>query len=69
MPVSLNISEDESSVVLRAVGWASVALGVTALSLYIGRELRARYKFKRRTPSDFYSHAGDEFPTEYGMGI
>lgn len=60
----------ESRVALRTLGWASVAVGIAALGLYVGRELRQRYKFKRRTPSDFYSHAGDESPsTEFGMGI
>jgi len=55
---------------LKAIGWTSVALGVTALGLYVGRELRSRYKFKRRTPYDLYSHAGDEMKNaEYGMGI
>lgn len=69
LPGSLPVSEDESSTALRAIGWASVAVGITALGLYIGREVRARYKFRHRTPADFYSHAGDEFPAEYGMGI
>jgi hypothetical protein len=63
------VSESSSSGVLRAIGWTSVALGVTALGLYIGRELRIRYKFKRRTPSDFFSHAGEEMGAEFGMGI
>jgi hypothetical protein len=69
LPGSVPALEDESSTTLRAIGWASVALGITALGLYIGREVRARYKFSHRTPADFYSHAGDEFPAEYGMGI
>jgi len=55
--------------VLRAIGWTSVAVGVTALGLYIGREVRLRYKFSRRTPSDFFSHAGEELGPEFGMGI
>src|ERR1700741_2932828 len=60
----------ESAVALRAIGWTSVAVGVVALGLYVGRELRQRYKFKRRTPYDIYSHAGDEIQSaEYGMGI
>lgn len=60
----------ESRIALRAIGWASVAVGVAALGLFVGRELRLRYKFNRRTPSDFYSHAGDEGQsTEFGMGI
>lgn len=54
---------------LRAVGWTSVALGITALGLYIGHELRVRYKFSHQTPSDFFSHAGEEMSAEYGMGI
>ena len=62
--------QEESTVALKAIGWTSVALGVTALGLYVGRELRSRYKFKRRTPYDLYSHAGDEMKNaEYGMGI
>ncbi len=56
--------------VLRALGLASLVLGVTAAGLFAGRELRSRYKFKRRTPSDFYSKAGDPVDlTEYGMGV
>lgn len=62
-------SSNSSSGALRAIGWTSAALAVTALGLYIGREIRVRYKFKRRTPSDFYSHAGEEMGAEYGMGI
>jgi hypothetical protein len=60
---------ESTSSALRAIGWTSVALAVTALGLYVGRELRLRYKFKRRTPSDFFSHAGEEVGAEYGMGI
>jgi hypothetical protein len=56
--------------VLRALSLASLLIGATALGLYIGRELRQRYKFKRRTPYDFYSKAGDPVAiTEYGMGV
>jgi hypothetical protein len=63
-------SSEEPKIALRALGWASVAVGITALGVFVGRELRLRYKFKHRTPSDFYSHAGDESPsTEFGMGI
>ena len=51
------------------MGWTSVAVGVAALGVYIGRELRVRYKFNHRTPSDFYSHAGDKMQTDYGVGI
>jgi hypothetical protein len=62
--------QKESAVALKAIGWSSVAVGVVALGLYVGRELRQRYKFNRRTPYDLYSHAGDEMQSDaYGMGI
>lgn len=62
--------KDESTIAFKAIGWTSVALGVAALGLYIGRELRLRYKFNRRTPYDVYSHAGDQTQSaEYGMGV
>ncbi|HSY71930.1 MAG TPA: hypothetical protein VK798_06780 [Alloacidobacterium sp.] len=62
--------KEESAIALKAIGWTSVALGVAALGLYVGRELRLRYKFNRRTPYDLYSHAGDQMQSaEYGMGI
>jgi hypothetical protein len=62
--------KDESAVALKAIGWTSVAVGVVALGVYVGRELRLRYKFNRRTPYDLYSHAGDQMQSaEYGMGI
>lgn len=52
----------------KAVGWASIAVSVVALGVFVGRELRIRYKFRHRTPSELYAHAGDQMP-EYGMGI
>ena len=54
---------------LRTVGWVSAGLGAIALGLVVGRELRQRYKFTRRTPYDFYAHAGDERDMEFGVGI
>jgi uncharacterized protein YjeT (DUF2065 family) len=62
-------TKESPSRALRAIGWTSVAVGVTALGLYIGYELRVRYKFKRRTPLDLFSHAGEDFGPEFGMGI
>jgi hypothetical protein len=63
-------SKAENHLPLRVLGWTSVAVGVAALGLYVGRELRVRYKFKRRTPGDIYSHAGDEYTAaDYGVGI
>lgn len=58
-----------SSGVLRAIGWTSIAVGVTAVGLFVGRELRLRYKIRHRTPTDLFSHAGENFTAEYGMGI
>ena len=58
-----------SSLALRLVGWTSVVVGVAAVSLFVGRELRDRYEFNHRTPSDFYAHAGDEMPAEFGVGV
>jgi hypothetical protein len=69
LPCSENESCSENRIVLRLLAWTSVAVGVAAVGLYVGRELRLRYLFNRRTPSDFYSHAGDESPAEYGVGI
>jgi hypothetical protein len=44
-------------------------MAVAALGIYVGAELRNRYKFKRRTPYDFYANAGERQPSEFGMGI
>lgn len=55
---------------LITLGWISAGAGVLALGLVLGRELRYRYKFRRRTPYDFYAHAGDSMPdVEFGVGI
>jgi hypothetical protein len=54
---------------LRVLGWFSIGMAVAALGIYIGRELRDRYKFNQRTPYDFYSNAGESQTAEFGMGI
>jgi hypothetical protein len=60
----------EDSHLLKTVGWISAALGAVALGLIVGRELRERYKFNRRTPYDIYAHSGDELPeADCGVGI
>ena len=53
---------------LRVIGWFSIGMAVAALGIYLGSELRSRYKFKRRTPYDFYSKA-EQQASEFGMGI
>ena len=44
------------------IGWFSVGMAVAALGIYLGAELRSRSKFKKRTPYDFYSNAGERRP-------
>lgn len=64
------LPEFEESTVLRTIGWVTAGLGAVALGLFVGRELRQRYKFNRRTPYDFYAHSGDEMhDIEFGVGI
>ena len=64
--IELNKTEHSK---LRVIGWFSVGMAVAALGIYLGSELRSRYKFKRRTPYDFYSNAGEQQASEFGMGI
>jgi hypothetical protein len=61
--------EEEDSTLIKTVGWISAGLGAVALGLFIGRELRQRYKFNHRTPYDAYAHAGDEQDVDFGLGI
>jgi hypothetical protein len=67
--VSALMDESPESHVLRVLGWVSVGMAVAALSYFLGRELRDRYKFNRRTPYDFYSNAGESRSSEFGMGV
>ncbi len=64
-----NREENEESTLIKTVGWISAGLGAVALGLFVGRELRQRYKFNRRTPYDFYSHSGAEQDVDAGLGI
>ena len=63
------VEEPEESKRLQVLGWFSVGMAVAAIGIYVGRELRIRYKFRRRTPYDFYSSAGNQQSSEFGMGI
>jgi hypothetical protein len=63
------LDDEEESKTLRVIGWFSVGMAVAALGLYIGRELRLRYKFSHRTPYDFYANAGNQQTSEFGVGI
>jgi hypothetical protein len=61
------IAPQQAAGLLRTIAWISAGAGALALGLFVGRELRSRYKFSRRTPYDFYAHAGDS--QEFGVGI
>ncbi len=54
---------------LRVITWFSVGMAVAALGIYLGSELRKGYKFKRRTPYDFYSNADERQTGEFGVGV
>ena len=67
-PLTL-LDEQDGSKTLKVIGWFSVGMAVAAISVYVGRELRLRYKFNHRTPYDFYASAGNQQSTEFGVGI
>jgi hypothetical protein len=54
---------------LRIFTWFSVGIAVAVVGIFVGAELRSRSKFKRRTPYDFYSNAGEHRAGEFGVGI
>ncbi len=71
---TLDYAASESRIVMRNVGLVSAGITVLAVSVVVGRELRQRYKFHRRTPYDFYAHSGERNrrtaqDLEFGMGI
>jgi hypothetical protein len=61
--------DEEDSTLIKTIGWISAGLGAVAIGLFIGRELRQRYRFNHRTPYDAYAHAGDEQDVDFGLGI
>jgi hypothetical protein len=63
------VEDEDESTLIKTIGWVSAGLGAVALGLFIGREMRLRYKFNRRTPYDLYSHSGDEQDLDVGLGI
>ena len=67
-PITL-LDEQDDSKALKVIGWFSIGMAVAAIGVYVGRELRLRYKFNRRTPYDFHSSAGNQQSTEFGVGI
>ena len=61
--------DKKDSKALKVIGWFSIGMAVAALGIYIGAEMRNRYKFKKRTPYDFYANAGEAHASEFGVGI
>lgn len=67
---AMDYAAQESRLVLRNVGLVSAGITALALGVVVGRELRQRYKFSRRTPYDVYAHAGTrKQDVEFGVGI
>ena len=66
---------EEGRAVLRNMGLVSAGITVLAVGVVVGRELRQRYKFHRRTPYDLYAHSGERGrrrlseDAEFGVGI
>ena len=54
---------------LRVITWFSIGMAVATLGIFVGAELRNRYKFNKRTPYDFYSNAGEQQANEFGVGV
>jgi hypothetical protein len=63
------VEEIKEKGTLRAITWFSVGMAVATLGIFVGREMRKRYKFNHRTPYDFYSNADERQASEFGMGI
>jgi hypothetical protein len=67
MTPGTDVNEESSK--MRVIGWFSFGVAVAAIGILVGRELRNRYKFKRRTPYDFYANAGEGQGGEFGVGV
>ena len=61
--------EKQEKNTLRVITWFSVGMAVAAVGIFVGREIRNRYRFKRRTPYDFYSNADERQAGEFGVGV
>lgn len=68
--MTLPLPFQKESKLFKTVGWVSAGLGAVALGLVVGREIRQRYKFNRRTPYDNYGHSGDvAYDMDSGIGV
>jgi len=61
--------EKAGSTAMRVITWFSVGVAVAVVGIFVGAELRSRSRFKKRTPYDFYSNAGEHQASEFGVGI
>ncbi|MFZ1941884.1 MAG: hypothetical protein WBA18_06305 [Terracidiphilus sp.] len=61
--------EKAGSTAMRVITWFSVGVVVAVVGIFVGAELRSRSRFKKRTPYDFYSNAGEHQASEFGVGI
>ena len=61
--------EKRGSRALVMIGWFSVGMAVATVGILVGAELRSRYRFNHRTPYDFYSSAGEQQASEFGVGV
>ena len=71
-PANLEQAQAEESSerkTLRVIGWFSMGMALATIGIYLGYELRCRYKFKHRTPYDFYSNAEPQAANDFGVGI
>jgi hypothetical protein len=64
-----NVEEVCERKALRVIGWFSAGMAVATLGIYVGYEIRSRYKFRHRTPYDFYSGAEPQSAGDFGVGI
>jgi hypothetical protein len=54
---------------LRVIGWFSMGMAVATVGIYLGYELRCMYKWRKRTPYDFYARVEAQPANEFGVGI
>jgi hypothetical protein len=64
-----NAEEISEHKTLRVIGWFSAGMAVATVGIYLGYEIRSRYKFRHRTPYDFFSNAEPQSANDFGVGI
>ena len=70
LPPEPSLLEKTGYTLLQTIAWISAGVGALTLGILVGREIRLRYRFNRRTPYDFYAHSGDRVPdVDFGLGI